>query len=500
MPNRYNNYSDEPKGYPKHIKNTDNESTQYISPNSDSMNTAELPPIHRQNSPNRQHYYNPNQQNQQNYQPNPNRQQYYNPNQQNQQNYQSNPNRQQYYNPNQQNYQPNPNRQHSSGYYNTNNSGARQQSYNTHQNGQRPASPPPYDRNNGNRHQSSAPPPRNPQQRPQQQRQREVPPKPKKRKRHPIRKIIIRIICVILILLLILFGIYSCTALSLIKKMNYTESGNRNHVAGALDASYVTSILLIGTDGRTLDDRGRSDTMILLSLNKSTHKITLTSFLRDSYVDIPGYGQNKLNHSYSYGGPDLLMDTIELNFNVCIDDYILVNFNSFASIIDSVNGIEMDISDEEAQEINTILMAELNELMGDNVDDDLLSNGGKVQLNGKQALAYARIRHVGNADFERTERQREVITKAVGKLKSFRPSIISSIAKNAIPQVTTNMDTMQLYSLSLRLPLCLGYEIEQVRIPADNTYWSTTTSDGGDALAFDFDANYAILRDQVYGK
>ena len=321
MPNRYNNYSDEPKGYPKHIKNTDNESTQYISPNSDSMNTAELPPIHRQNSPNRQHYYNPNQQNQQNYQPNPNRQQYYNPNQQNQQNYQSNPNRQQYYNPNQQNYQPNPNRQHSSGYYNTNNSGARQQSYNTHQNGQRPASPPPYDRNNGNRHQSSAPPPRNPQQRPQQQRQREVPPKPKKRKRHPIRKIIIRIICVILILLLILFGIYSCTALSLIKKMNYTESGNRNHVAGALDASYVTSILLIGTDGRTLDDRGRSDTMILLSLNKSTHKITLTSFLRDSYVDIPGYGQNKLNHSYSYGGPDLLMDTIELNFNVCIDDY-----------------------------------------------------------------------------------------------------------------------------------------------------------------------------------
>ena len=323
--------------------------------------------------------------------------------------------------------------------------------------------------------------------------------KSKKKKSHTA-KILTRIIIILLILFLVIFGIYSCTAISLIRKMNHVDTGSRNHVAGALSADHVTSVLIIGTDGRDINDSGRSDTIILVSLNSKTDKITLTSFMRDSYVEIPGYGSDKLNHSYAYGGAELLMDTIELNFNVRIDDYVKINFGSFTSILDAVGGIDVEISDDEAQEINTILMAEVNELMGDPADSDLLSGGGMTHLNGKQALAYSRIRYVGNADFERTERQRLVISKAVDKLKSFSPSVISSIASNAIPQISTNMDTSSLYLLSLKLPLLLGDEMQQIQIPADNTYWSTTTSSGGDALGFDFDANYAILRDQVYGR
>lgn len=501
MPNRYKDNS-ENNNFPnndhhqRHIPNTDNESTCMFSANSDNTDTAEFRKLLYNDQPNRnnenygsaprhpQDPYN-NRFGQQNYSHN-NQQQYGN------QQYSGYP-QQQYNQPRQQRYNAqyvnqNPQRQPNGANYNPNynyNAGA--------PNSRRPQNSP------GGR----PPQNRNPQQynNPMPNRRNTPPPvKTKRKKHHPIRKIIFRIVGILLILFLILFGIYSCTAISLINKMNYVESGARSHVAGALSESYVTNVLLIGTDGRSVDDRGRSDTIIMVSLNSKTDTINLTSFMRDCYVDIPGYGSDKLNHSYAYGGPELLMDTIEKNFNVRIEDYVMINFNSFASIIDAVGGIDLEISDSEAQEINTILMAEVNELMGDPVDSDLLAAGGKVHLNGKQALSYARIRHVGNADFERTQRQRSVITNVIGKLKSFSPSMISNIMDNAIPQVSTNMSTSSLYWLSLRLPFVLGYDFKQIQIPADGTFWSTTTSSGGDALGFDFDANYSIIKDQVFGK
>lgn len=281
--------------------------------------------------------------------------------------------------------------------------------------------------------------------------------------------------------------------------MDYSETGNRNRTDGALSRNYVTSVLLIGTDGRSNTERGRSDTMMLMSINRSTDTVTLTSFMRDCYVEIPDYGWDKLNSAYSYGGAELLMDTIERNFGVKIDDYVSVNFVSFANIIDSVGGIDIDISDAEAQEINTILQAEVNSIMGDDTFADLLTGGGKLHLNGKQALSYARIRYVGNADFERTERQRRVMELAMNKVKSFAPSAISNISKTVLPNVTTNMTSEELYMLSLRLPLMIGYETEQLQIPADNTYYGEYTS-SGDALIVDFDANYNIIKENVFSE
>lgn len=337
----------------------------------------------------------------------------------------------------------------------------------------------------------------NPQRKRQQQPPQQSSSKGRNKRRTPF---ILKLLIVIVLLFAIVFGAYSCVALSMINKLNYQETGARTHYADAMYESYVTNVLLIGTDGRTADERGRSDTMILVSINSKTNKIFLTSFMRDSYVEIPGHGWNKLNASYSYGGAELLMDTIELNFNVRIDDYISINFNSFASIVDSVGGIEIEVSDAEAQEINTILMAEVNELMGDAVDSDLLNGGGTLKLNGKQALSYARIRHIGNADFERTERQRNVLTKVAEKLKSFNPSMITEIAQNAVPQVTTNMSKAELYALSLRLPFIIRYEFIQLRVPAEGLYGYTTTSDGGSALSIDFTPNINIIRENVFAK
>ena len=326
--------------------------------------------------------------------------------------------------------------------------------------------------------------------------------KQKKKKKHgsAVWRFFKRFFYTLLILFLLLFGIYSCTAISLIRKLDYVPTGSRERTSGAITRSYVTSVLLIGTDGRSLEERGRSDSMILVSANSATNKINVTSFMRDCYVEIPGYGWDKLNAAYSYGGPELLMDTIEHNFGVRIDDYVSINFLSFASIVDSVGGIDVDISDAEAEEINVILQAEVNQIMGDDTYSDLLSGGGKnVHLVGKQALAYARIRHIGNADFERTERQRRVVDLVMNKLKSFNPVMLKNLSTRVLPDVTTNMDTAKLYFLSLRGPIMLSYDRVPMQIPVEGTYYGESTP-SGDALMVDFDSNYETIKDSVFSK
>ncbi|MCR5599732.1 MAG: LCP family protein [Ruminococcus sp.] len=351
------------------------------------------------------------------------------------------------------------------------------------------------------------PPPSAPSAPPQQPapRQQYIPPQhktPKKKKRKHkslVGKIIWRILRIFLILFLLIFGIYSCTSISLIRKMNYEDTSNLTHYASSAGHEHVRSFLVIGTDGRTKDDRGRSDSMILVSLNSKTNEIIMTSFMRDCYVDIPDNGWDKLNAAYSYGGPELLIQTIENNFDVRIDDYVTIDFASFVSVVDSVGGVDIEVSNEEAEEINVILMAELNGLMGDDRMADLLNSGGKLHLNGKQALAYSRIRHVGNSDFERTERQRRVLSLIIAKLKSFKPSIFKNLASDVIPDISTNMTTMRAYLLSLRLPFAARYNIKQIQIPAEGTYYGDDV-DVGSVLQVDRDANMKIIESEVFAK
>ena len=346
------------------------------------------------------------------------------------------------------------------------------------------------------------------QPRPQQQRTKQPKPvkkktaaesSPKKHRKLPVPRLVKRIIAILITLVLLLFGMYSCTSLMIIKRLDHQNTGSRLRTSGVLSEPYVTSILLIGTDGRLTGEPSRSDTMILMSVNSRTKETILTSFMRDCNVNIPGYGWDKLNSAYVYGGASLLMDTIESNFRVKIDDYVCVNFISFANIVDAVGGLDLDVSDAEAGEINTILQAEVNELMGDDTNDDLLSGGGKLHLNGKQVLSFARIRYIGNADFERTSRQRLVLTKLAKKVCSFRPSMITGVMKKVVPNVGTNMDDMQMYLLSLRLPVILKYDMRQIQIPAEGTYWSEWNN-SGDALGLDFDANHNIIEENVFAK
>ncbi|MBR3045753.1 MAG: LCP family protein [Oscillospiraceae bacterium] len=343
-------------------------------------------------------------------------------------------------------------------------------------------------------------PNRRPPQRPPeyQEPQREPAPKKKKRRKHH-HSCLSRIVTSVLTLVVVLFALYSGIVLLAIKKLNYEETAPRSLTASAAEPdAEVRNVLLIGTDNRE-DERGRADTMILLSFSKHNHTVTMTSLMRDSYVSIPNHGTDKLNAAYAYGGATLLMDTITNNYGIPVDDYICVNFKAFVHIADALGGIKVEVSDREAEAINIILQSEVNQIMGDDPMDDFLPSGGTFTLNGKQALAYARIRHVGNADFERTERQRTVLDLMLNKVKHASPTAVPKILSKAMPELKTNMSTSQLYLLSLQVPVKLiAYDMQKLRLPADGTYSDQTSPDGQMVLAVDFDANLQLYLKAIH--
>lgn len=305
----------------------------------------------------------------------------------------------------------------------------------------------------------------------------------------------------VLWVIIIVFVLYSAVSLIGILRMHRETAENRANISDVMDAAYVSNVLLIGTDSRDLSqERGRSDSMILASINKKTRELTLTSFLRDSYVYIDDeYGYGKLNAAYSYGGAGLLMDTIESNYGVRIDDYILISFAACANVIDAVGGVKLDLTDEEADAVNEILISEVNELMGDDRNDDLLDGGGEQKLDGKQALSYSRIRYVGNADFERASRQRTVMTQVLKKA-AVNPVAMARIFVTALPELSTNLSVGKSYGYTLRAPfLLIGYQLKTQQIPADDTFYGDDV-DGESVLRVDCDANWQVLKDTIYRK
>lgn len=260
----------------------------------------------------------------------------------------------------------------------------------------------------------------------------------------------------------------------------------------------VRNILIIGTDARTEDGAGRSDAMLLISISEHNKTITVTSLMRDCYVEIPNHGRNRLNAAYSYGGATLLMDTIESNFHIDVNEYFIIDFYAFIAMVDALGGVELTVTDAEAEGMNDILAAELNTLLGDDREADFLESGGTMVLSGKQALAYSRLRYVGNADYERTERQREVLTAVMQRAASFNPVGWFKLVEEAMPLVVTNIEQKSLVGMAFEMPfLAARYETQTLRIPASGTYSNETTSAGASVLRVDFDENLTIFKDAV---
>lgn len=285
-----------------------------------------------------------------------------------------------------------------------------------------------------------------------------------------------------------------------IKKMEQKILENMKN--NSTDIQYndnVFNILLIGTDNRESVAGSRSDCMILCSLNKETKKITLTSFLRDCYVEIPKYGNNRLNAAYSYGGTQLLIDTIEQNFKIHIDRYAQVDFFSFIDIIDEIGGIDIELSKDEIDVLN-LYLGEINVLTGRAEGTDYINGkAGTYHLDGSQALAYARNRKTGNSDFSRTERQRTVLIAVKDAVKNCNLIELNSLLKKLLPNITTDLTEGECLSLILNATSYLSNDIESNRVPYDGTYGNLTVNKMM-VIDVDFKENIEYLQRDIYGK
>ncbi len=317
----------------------------------------------------------------------------------------------------------------------------------------------------------------------------------KSKKKSKLKKVVI----IILLILLIIFGLISALIFRYAGMLNIVESPEQGETAAdVVDASGVKNILLIGSDTRN-DETGRSDTMILVSINSKTNKIVQTSFMRDILVSIPGYDNAKLNAAYAYGGAELVMDTIEQNFKIKVDKYVHIDFLSFVGIIDAVGGLELTVNDDEALAMNDP-MNEVNDIIGRAHNTGNLSSGGTYHMDGVQSLAYARIRYAGDGDFDRTRRQREVIEKIIGKFEELSLFEKNKALEIILPEITTNISKTEIYFLCLRLPFIMGYDMAQFRVPYGELgggFWTYGNYNGESVLEIDFDKNNALLKSVV---
>lgn len=269
-----------------------------------------------------------------------------------------------------------------------------------------------------------------------------------------------------------------------------------NQAEELMENKKVFNILLIGCDAREEGGRGRSDSIILISINKESEQLIATSIMRDIYVEIPGHGNNRINAAYAYGGADLLVETVEKNFKIQIDRYASVDFFVFMDIVDQMGGVDLEISDEEFLVANAYIN-ELNVLLDEPYGTDWLPGGGPHHLNGKQALGYSRIRYVGDADFERTKRQRTVLEQIFNKVKDYNLIELNSLLNIILPEITTDLTEGEAITLALSMNAYRKYDLKQYRLPYDGT-WRDMRIKGMSVLGIDFETNIQNLKRDLY--
>ena len=267
---------------------------------------------------------------------------------------------------------------------------------------------------------------------------------------------------------------------------------------GALDEKGWWNILLLGSDSRSLEQYSRTDAIIILSVNPTTKEVRLSSIMRDVWVPIYNAGSNRINVACKFGGPDLVMRTVNENFGMNITDYALVNMRAFVDIVDLLGGIELSVNDREMYFINEQQYWNCQE-MGIDSYAELKECGENVRLDGNQALAYVRIRHLDN-DYVRTGRQRDALVAIARKLQNEGTiGTIAGVVLTLLSYVDTNLTMTELLQLSaIGLQMDMD-SVQQLRVPVDGSYWSAEIN-GAKVIEIDFSKNQQALYEFIYGE
>lgn len=277
-------------------------------------------------------------------------------------------------------------------------------------------------------------------------------------------------------------------------------NGENHSTVGVTEGDHVVNVLLIGVE--EIEYAQNTDVMIIASMNRDTNELSIISLMRDLYVQIPGHSNNKLNAAYSLGGIDLLYQTIELNFGVHMDGYILVNFDTFETVVDLLGGISVTLTQDEASYLNRT---------------NYISNpynrtvvAGTQTMNGNQALGYCRIRYVSTGkeinDFGRTARHRAVLNSMFDKLTSKNlfqlVSFMNQVFSNV--QLTTDISKNRFSEYLTEVVDLNISELEQHRVPADDGYYDDKIYIGEHKqwvlIPNDWQETKTLLHEYIYGE
>lgn len=317
-----------------------------------------------------------------------------------------------------------------------------------------------------------------------------------------------RILCIIFSVIFLIGGSGMIYVYSLLNSLNYkeikddpastspTSSDNSGDVSGftvedgeLLQDSKVLNVMLFGEDNHGSDEHGRSDTMIMLSIDNRHKKLKLTSFQRDTYVYIPGHDYDKINSSYTLGGAKLSIQTIEANFGIKVDRYAVVDFDSFKKIIDTLGGVDIELSQDEIDYINYQMYKNKQVDSPKTITD----SPGVVHLNGQEALWYARNRGLskgedGNEigidgdDWDRTSRQRKLLETIFDSMRNADIGQIVSIVSSVGPLITTNLKKDEITALVTRALTYLDYDVEQYYIPEEGLWYYDDNTPSGSVI------------------
>ena len=261
----------------------------------------------------------------------------------------------------------------------------------------------------------------------------------------------------------------------------------------------IENILLIGLDGTNDKFPKRSDTMIILTIDKLNKSLKLTSLARDTLVKIPGRGEEKLTHAYAYGQEELLMQTINENFDLDIKDYAVVNFKSFIDIVDIIGGVDINVNEKEIHHLNEVI----KECYGVNHEDtkniEYITSSGNHNLNGYKALAYARIRKLDTI-YKRDERQRLILTNIAHKLSDVSISKYPQIAKSILRHIKVNIAFNKIIDLAFIAHELASYDISQLEFPISEYREEGRIGEKGTyVVKWDKNKNIELLHQFIYG-
>ena len=329
------------------------------------------------------------------------------------------------------------------------------------------------------------------EERARKRRESSPPPRRKRKKNSGANKAKNIFRAVIAVILVAVIGA-GCFVGNAIGKVTYDDKRKNQYVSRSdlAHSSSVTNILLLGVDARNPKDdtASRSDSMMLISIDKAHNCVKMVSFLRDTWVYIPCIDKKqRLNAACQYDGYNGVVDTIEYNFGIDIDGYVVADFEMFKVLVDSIGGVEVEVSEKEAKEVTS------HKGRYGNVKLD----AGKYKLTGEQALAYCRIRKI-DTDFMRAYRQRTVMQAILKSVKSANPIKLVSMASKAAPYIETNLSKAKIISSGLKALPCIG-DMAEVRVPFDGT-WQYATIGGASVITIDVDKNKEQLKDLIYNK